>query len=57
MKAYFGMGNIFFKMHRYEEALAVYNYAIRLNPTHAAAYSGKGACLFALQRKKEALAA
>ena len=39
MKAYFGMGNSFFKLWRYEEALAAYEQASKLNPKFAFAYS------------------
>ena len=42
---------------RYEEALAAYDQAIRLDPNYAKAYNGKGVALRDLKRYEEALAA
>ena len=42
---------------RYQEALAAYKQAIRLDPNYAAAYNGKGYALNGLKRYQEALAA
>ena len=39
---------------RYEEALAAYEQAIRLNPNDANAYHGKGVALSGLKRYEEA---
>ena len=45
------------ELERKEEALAAFEQAIRLDPSYAAAYQGKGITLLALERKEEALAA
>jgi tetratricopeptide (TPR) repeat protein len=42
---------------RYEEALAIYEEALRLNPNDAVSYSGKGDALYHLKRYEEALVA
>src|SRR6266567_216122 len=42
---------------RYQEALAAYEQAIRLDPNLALAYNGKGDALYNLKRSQEALAA
>ncbi len=42
---------------RYEEALAAYDQAIRLDPNYAGAYNGRGIALGELKRYEEALAA
>jgi tetratricopeptide (TPR) repeat protein len=47
----------YFDSKRYEEALAIYEQALRLDPNNAAAYSGKGDTLRQLNRETEALAA
>jgi tetratricopeptide (TPR) repeat protein len=39
---------------RYEEALAAFEQAIRLNPNYAAAYTNKGNALKGLNKKREA---
>jgi len=50
-------GNAHYKAKRYEEALAAYDHAIRINPNFVAAYNNKGLALDALNRYEEALAA
>jgi tetratricopeptide (TPR) repeat protein len=50
-------GRTHFFAERYQESLAAYEQAIRLNQRSAAAYCGKGEALFALRRFGEALAA
>jgi len=50
-------GNTLRNLKRYEEALADYEQAIRLDPNFADAYNSKGAILNDLKRHEEALAA
>jgi len=47
-------GNTHYNAKQYEEALAAYDQAIRLDPNYALAYYGKGVALEALRRKSEA---
>lgn len=54
---WFREGNTSYNLKRYEEALAVYEQAIRLNPNFALAYYGKGTTLNNLKRYEEALMA
>ena len=42
---------------RYEEAIAAYEQAIRLDPNYASAYNNKGTALNDLKRYEEAIAA
>src|SRR5258708_12035552 len=44
-----------YKARHYEKALHAYEHAIQLDPNHSSAYSGKGNCLFCLDRYQEAL--
>jgi len=50
-------GAILMNLRRYEEALAAYEQAIRLDPNFARAYNGKGLTLNSLKRYEEAIAA
>ena len=50
-------GNTLSDLKRYEEALAAYEQAIRLDPNSASAYTGKGNALSDLKHYEEALAA
>jgi serine/threonine protein kinase/tetratricopeptide (TPR) repeat protein len=50
-------GDTYYRARRYEEALAVYERVIRMNPHNARAYSNKGNALRKLKRYKEALEA
>ncbi len=50
-------GNALNGLKRYEEALAAYEQAIRLDPNYVHAYNGKGNALSDLKRYEEALAA
>ncbi len=50
-------GMALFNLKRYEEAIAAYEQAIRLNPNHATAYYNKGNALFNIKRYEEAIAA
>ncbi len=50
-------GSALYDLKRYEEALAAYEQAIRLDPNVAVAYNNKGNILYDLKRYKEALAA
>src|SRR5260370_1268376 len=50
-------GIALYELKRYEEALAAYEQAIRLDPNFANAYNGKGIALYGLKRHEEALAA
>lgn len=52
-----GEGDAFKKLKRYEEALAAYEEAIRLNPNDAESYKSKGSILYNLKRYEEALVA
>ena len=54
---YLHMGNIFFERKDYEEALAAYEQALRLDHNDTTAYNGKGKALHGLKRFEEALAA
>jgi tetratricopeptide (TPR) repeat protein len=47
-------GNALYNLKRYEEALAAYEQAIRLDPNDADAYNGKGIALRNLNRHEEA---
>src|SRR6266487_1009742 len=47
-------GSALYDLKRYEEALAAYEQAIRLDPNYAYAYHGKGLALDKLRRSKEA---
>jgi len=49
--------NALYDLKRYEEALAAYEQAIRLDPKYVLAYNGKGNALKDLKRFEEALAA
>lgn len=53
---YRGKGKALFQMERYEEALAAYEAALRLNPDDSEAYLYRGAILSAFKRYPEALA-
>src|SRR5581483_2956970 len=48
-------GNALKNLKRYEEAIAAYNQAIRLDPTNALAYHNKGDILDDLKRHEEAI--
>jgi tetratricopeptide (TPR) repeat protein len=48
-------GYAYYKVNRFEEALAVYERAIELDPNYIEAYNNKGITLRALNRPKEAL--
>jgi tetratricopeptide (TPR) repeat protein len=50
-------GNALRDLKRYDEALAAYEQAIRLDPKYPLAYNSKGATLYVLKRYDEALAA
>ncbi len=50
-------GNALYNLKRYEEAIAAYDQAIRLNPNYALAYNNKGIALKNLKRHEEAIAA
>ncbi len=50
-------GHVLYDLKSYEEALAAYEQAIRLDPNSAVAYNGKGIALCDLERYEEALAA
>ena len=50
-------GNAYSQAQRYEEALAAYEQAIRLDPNYARSYLNKGEALSQLRRYSEALAA
>ncbi len=50
-------GYALIELKRYEEALATYEQAIRLDPNYALAYNSKGSTLVELKRYEEALAA
>src|SRR6266702_718618 len=54
---WFEEGNNHYNAKEYQEALAAYEQAIRLDPNYAFAYNGKGATLDDLKRFEEALAA
>ena len=56
-EAWLDEGNAHYKAKQYEEALAGYEQAIRLDPNYAGAYISKGKTLTTLERYKEALAA
>ncbi|GAC1357419.1 MAG: hypothetical protein NVSMB38_39760 [Ktedonobacteraceae bacterium] len=49
-------GNFMFNTGRYIEALNAFDRAIRLDPTYADAYEGRGSVLYQLERYAEALA-
>jgi serine/threonine protein kinase len=49
--------SLYLKAKRYQEALAAFEYAIRLDPKFAIAYSNKGSVLCNLNRYREALTA
>ena len=48
-------GNTLFKQKRYEDAIAYYNKAIKLNPNQEVLYSNKGTCEKCLKEYKEAI--
>jgi uncharacterized protein YjbI with pentapeptide repeats len=50
-------GNALADLKRYEEAIAAYDQALRLNPNDAAVYTSKGIALANLKRYEEAIAA
>jgi serine/threonine protein kinase/tetratricopeptide (TPR) repeat protein len=50
-------GDTYYRARRYEEALAVYERVIQMDPRDARAYSNKGSALRKLKRYKEALEA
>ncbi len=50
-------GNRFFDLERYQEGLAAYEQALRLDPNDAVAFATKGYALYELKRFEEALAA
>jgi tetratricopeptide (TPR) repeat protein len=50
-------GNTLSGLMRYEESLAAYEQAIRLDPNYAVAYNNKGTALYGLKRYEEALEA
>jgi tetratricopeptide (TPR) repeat protein len=50
-------GSALYNLKRYEEAIAAYDQAIRLDPNSAMAYNNKGFALYNLKRYKEAIAA
>ena len=50
-------GDTYYRARRYEEALAVYDRVIQMDPRDARAYSNKGNALRKLKRNKEALEA
>jgi tetratricopeptide (TPR) repeat protein len=52
-----GEGEVFYSQKQYEEALAAFEQAIRLDPSYAKAYAKKGVVLWSLKRYKEALVA
>src|SRR5206468_1444310 len=52
---YAGKGKVQHALKRYEEALAAYEQAVRLDPETADYYAGKGKVLHALKRYEEAL--
>src|SRR5438045_1924807 len=54
---YYTRGNILRNLQHYEEALAAYEMAVRLDPTFADAYHGIGSVHYALKQLDEALAA
>jgi tetratricopeptide (TPR) repeat protein len=54
---WFDEGNALRDLKRYEEALAAYEQAIRLDPNYAVAYGNKGNALRSLKRYEEAVAA
>lgn len=54
---WFRKGNACYKQRAYEEALAAYNQALRLDPACAVVYSNKGAALYCLGYYRDALAA
>ena len=54
---WFKEGNALDNLKRYEEAIAAYDQAIRLNPNYAVAYNNKGLALHNLKRYEEAIAA
>jgi WD40 repeat protein len=49
-------GNVYYQAKRYEEALAAYEQAIRLDSNYARSYQSEGEALTKLQRYEEALA-
>lgn len=51
---WFKEGYDFGELKRYEEAIAAYDQALRLDPTDAVAYYNKGVTLYNLKRSKEA---
>lgn len=53
-KAYFNRGSVLFGMKRYEEALADFNEAIRLDPANASAYANRGYTYLALGHIEQA---
>ncbi|MEA5616332.1 tetratricopeptide repeat protein [Cronbergia sp. UHCC 0137] len=50
-------GITFLQLHRYEEALAVYQEAVNIKPNYSAGWYGQGKALFALKKYPEALIA
>ena len=54
MGAYYGRGNTFLSIKKYEEAIADYTKAIELDPKDADAYYNRGGAYKALGKTKEA---
>jgi len=54
---YWNKGEALFVLHRYQEALAIYDQALRLDPNHPGLHLARGSALVSLGRYEEALAA
>jgi Flp pilus assembly protein TadD len=47
---------LYYREGRYEDAIAAFDRALEIDPTHAYAWNDRGVCLKALERNEEALA-
>ena len=54
---WFGRGNVFYNLKRYDDALAAYEKALALKPDLAEAWFGRGNVFYDLKRHDEAFAA
>jgi CHAT domain-containing protein/Flp pilus assembly protein TadD len=55
-KAWFDRGNELFELGRYEEAIASYDRAIKINPDYHEAWANRGITLYSLGRDEDAIA-